>query len=124
MRTLITLLTLLAIGCGPTESIEMAQARRKAEARRAAQPQDESQRARVIARELVKGFLKAPSTATFDDVTSERLPGDLYNVSGFVTSVNQFNAPLKKPFKLRIYLKGKTCNLKGVILDGETLMDE
>ena len=48
----------------------------------------------------------------------------MYNVSGFVTSVNQFNAPLKKPFKLRIYLKGETCNLKGVILDGETLMDE
>lgn len=78
----------------------------------------------VFAKEVIKGTLKAPSTATFEDVRAYELSNlkDVWVVNGYVDSENSYGAKLRNIWEVQLdYRDGKGGTVKSVMLDGKYL---
>lgn len=73
------------------------------------------------AKDRIKKSLRSPSTAEFDcDIRDSRIEGDYATVTGKVTAVNAFNAPITSSFRV-IYLRDPMKPIE-VTFDGETIV--
>jgi len=78
----------------------------------------------VFAKDVIKRTLKAPSTATFEDVHSYELSNlkDVWAVNGYVDSENSYGAKLRNVWEVQLdYRDGKGGTVKSVMLDGKQL---
>lgn len=78
----------------------------------------------VFAKDVIKRTLKAPSTATFEDVHAYELSNlkDVWAVNGYVDSQNSYGAKLRNVWEVQLdYRDGKGGTVKSVMLDGKQL---
>lgn len=78
----------------------------------------------VFAKEVIKDTLKAPATATFENVHAYELSNlkDVWAVNGYVDSENSYGAKLRNIWEVQLdYRDGKGGTVKSVMLDGKYL---
>lgn len=78
----------------------------------------------VFAKDVIKRTLKAPSTATFEDVHAYELSNlkDVWAVNGYVDSENSYGAKLRNVWEVQLdYRDGKGGTVKSIMLDGKQL---
>jgi hypothetical protein len=78
----------------------------------------------VFAEEVIKGILKAPSTAKFVDVEAYELSNekDVWAINGYVDSQNSFGAMIRSQWEVQLdYSDGKGGTVKSILFDGKKM---
>jgi len=88
------------------------------------QPIDRKTISIAFAEEIIKGILKAPSTAKFVDVEAYELSNekDVWAVNGYVDSQNSFGAMMQSQWEVQLdYRDGKGGTVKSILFDGKKM---
>jgi len=78
----------------------------------------------AFAEEVIKGILKAPSTANFVDVEAYELSNekDVWAVNGYVDSQNSFGAMIRSQWEVQLdFRDGKGGTVKSILFDGKKM---
>lgn len=79
----------------------------------------------VQAQEILRNFLKSPSTAKFPSTSSatiERYKDNFFFVSSYVDAQNSFGVPIRNTWSVLFHVAGSIVDPYVIVLDGEALL--